>query len=223
MIDTRLGLTGFTHLFNAMRPLSSREPGPVAAALESPNAFYGIIVDGEHVAPAMLRLAIRGGTGHPMLVTDAMPPVGVANRNLSSRANRSQSAMGGAPQRRAPWPVLRSIWRLRCATAFGFCSCHWNRRWLSPRLNPRTSWASGIHSAGSLQATEPILSLSVPEILTFSPPGWRGKVPMTPRQAASEPDRHVSAYCRLLMLPLSIDRGFGVGPEGRSTLQRLCV
>ena len=70
------GLTGFTHLFNAMRPLSSREPGPVAAALESPNAFYGIIVDGEHVAPAMLRLAMRGGTGHPMLVTDAMPPVG---------------------------------------------------------------------------------------------------------------------------------------------------
>jgi N-acetylglucosamine-6-phosphate deacetylase len=44
------GLTGFTHLFNAMRPLSSREPGPIAAALESPNAFYGLIVDGEHVA-----------------------------------------------------------------------------------------------------------------------------------------------------------------------------
>src|SRR5262249_15776268 len=44
------GLTGFTHLFNTMRPLSSREPGPIAAALESPNAFYGLIVDGEHVA-----------------------------------------------------------------------------------------------------------------------------------------------------------------------------
>jgi N-acetylglucosamine-6-phosphate deacetylase len=70
------GLTGFTHLFNAMRPLSSREPGPIAAALESPSAFYGLIVDGEHVAPAMLRLALRGGSGHPMLVTDAMPPVG---------------------------------------------------------------------------------------------------------------------------------------------------
>jgi N-acetylglucosamine-6-phosphate deacetylase len=69
------GLTGFTHLFNAMRPLSSREPGPVPAALESRDAYYGIIVDGEHVAPAMLQLAIRG-SGHPMLVTDAMPPVG---------------------------------------------------------------------------------------------------------------------------------------------------
>jgi len=69
------GLTGFTHLFNAMRPLDSREPGPIAAALESEQAWYGLIVDGVHVAPAMLRLALRGN-GHPILVTDAMPPVG---------------------------------------------------------------------------------------------------------------------------------------------------
>jgi N-acetylglucosamine-6-phosphate deacetylase len=69
------GLKGFTHLFNAMRPLSSREPGPIAAALESPNAWYGLIVDGFHVSPPMLRLALRG-LGQPMLVTDAMPPVG---------------------------------------------------------------------------------------------------------------------------------------------------
>jgi N-acetylglucosamine-6-phosphate deacetylase len=69
------GLTGFTHLFNAMRPLTSREPGPVVAALENPGAFLGIIVDGVHVSPAMLRLALRG-LGRPTLVTDAMPPVG---------------------------------------------------------------------------------------------------------------------------------------------------
>ncbi|MGB7917587.1 MAG: N-acetylglucosamine-6-phosphate deacetylase [Rhodomicrobium sp.] len=69
------GLTGFTHLFNAMRPLESRDPGPVAAALETPGAYFGMIVDGEHVDPAMLRLALRG-VAHPMLVTDAMPPVG---------------------------------------------------------------------------------------------------------------------------------------------------
>ncbi|HEX9534768.1 MAG TPA: N-acetylglucosamine-6-phosphate deacetylase [Stellaceae bacterium] len=69
------GLTGFTHLFNAMRPLANREPGPIAAALEEPGAWFGMIVDGEHVAPAMLRLALRGA-GQAMLVTDAMPPVG---------------------------------------------------------------------------------------------------------------------------------------------------
>ena len=69
------GLTGFTHLFNAMRGLESREPGPVAAALECPDVWYGLIVDGVHVAAPMLQLALRG-RGRPILVTDAMPPVG---------------------------------------------------------------------------------------------------------------------------------------------------
>jgi N-acetylglucosamine-6-phosphate deacetylase len=75
------GLTGFTHLFNAMRPLASREPGPIAAALEEPGAWFGMIVDGEHVAPAMLRLALRGA-GKAMLVTDAMPPVGASSTSF---------------------------------------------------------------------------------------------------------------------------------------------
>jgi N-acetylglucosamine-6-phosphate deacetylase len=69
------GLTGFTHLFNAMPPLTSRAPGPVAAALDSAAVFYGLIVDGHHVDPATLRVALRGA-GRPMLVSDAMPPVG---------------------------------------------------------------------------------------------------------------------------------------------------
>jgi N-acetylglucosamine-6-phosphate deacetylase len=58
-----------------MRPLASREPGPIAQALESTDAWYGLIVDGVHVDPAMLRLALRG-LGRPLLVTDAMPPIG---------------------------------------------------------------------------------------------------------------------------------------------------
>ena len=69
------GLRSFTHLFNAMRPLASRDPGPIAAALEAPAVSYGLIVDGVHVDSAMLRLALRGA-GHPVLVSDAMPPVG---------------------------------------------------------------------------------------------------------------------------------------------------
>jgi N-acetylglucosamine-6-phosphate deacetylase len=81
------GLTGFTHLFNAMRPMAARDPGPIAAALEAPGAFYGLIVDGRHVAPAMLRLALRGA-GQAMLVTDAMPPVGGV---------RSGFVLGGIP------------------------------------------------------------------------------------------------------------------------------
>jgi N-acetylglucosamine-6-phosphate deacetylase len=77
--DTRAamaeGLSGFTHLFNAMPGLGSRDPGPIAAALECETAWYGMIVDGVHVHPATLRLALRG-LARPLLVTDAMPPVG---------------------------------------------------------------------------------------------------------------------------------------------------
>lgn len=83
------GLTGFTHLFNAMRLLTARDPGPIAAALETKSAYYGLIVDGMHVDPAVLRLAMRGA-GHPVLVTDAMPPVGGQRHSFTLYGNEIQ-------------------------------------------------------------------------------------------------------------------------------------
>ena len=72
----RSGVTGFTHLFNAMSPMLSRAPGVIPAALES-DAWCGVIVDGLHVHPAMLRLALNAKADKRfMLVTDAMPCVG---------------------------------------------------------------------------------------------------------------------------------------------------
>lgn len=72
------GATGFTHLYNAMSPLGSREPGVVGAAIESETAWCGLIVDGHHVHPAAARVALRAKPrGKVMLVTDAMPPVGL--------------------------------------------------------------------------------------------------------------------------------------------------
>ena len=71
------GVRGFTHLFNAMTPFGSREPGVVGAALEDAESWCGIIVDGHHVHPASLRVAIAAKPrGKMLLVTDAMPPVG---------------------------------------------------------------------------------------------------------------------------------------------------
>lgn len=79
--DTRraldAGLGGFTHLFNAMSPLQGRAPGAVGAALEDRASWCGIIVDGQHVHPASLRVALAAKrAGQVILVTDAMPPVG---------------------------------------------------------------------------------------------------------------------------------------------------
>lgn len=71
------GVRGVTHLFNAMTPLGSRDPGAVGAALDDPDSWCGIIVDGHHVSDAALRIAIAAKPrGRMMLVTDAMPPVG---------------------------------------------------------------------------------------------------------------------------------------------------
>ena len=72
------GLSSFTHLFNAMQPLTSREPGMVGAALEDVNSWCGIIVDGFHVHPASLKVAHQAkAAGKMVLVTDAMPSVGL--------------------------------------------------------------------------------------------------------------------------------------------------
>src|SRR5208282_4531867 len=49
----RHGLKGFTHLFNAMSPLTGREPGVVGAALNDRDSYCGIIVDGHHVDPVV--------------------------------------------------------------------------------------------------------------------------------------------------------------------------
>jgi N-acetylglucosamine-6-phosphate deacetylase len=71
------GADGFTHLYNAMSPFTSREPGVVGAALADTNAWCGLIVDGHHVHPVSAKFAINSKTrGKIMLVTDAMPPVG---------------------------------------------------------------------------------------------------------------------------------------------------
>lgn len=71
------GATFATHLFNAMRPLHQREPGVIAALLESEHVVTGLIPDGVHVHPALLGLAARErGPDRAAIVTDAMSPVG---------------------------------------------------------------------------------------------------------------------------------------------------
>ena len=71
------GATGFTHLYNAMSPLTGREAGMVGTALLNESAYCGLIVDHHHVSDASCKLAIKcKGTDKIMLVTDAMSHVG---------------------------------------------------------------------------------------------------------------------------------------------------
>jgi N-acetylglucosamine-6-phosphate deacetylase len=85
----RHGLTGFTHLFNAMSQLTGREPGAVGAALEDPTSWCGIIVDGAHTDPVVLRIALRCKPHDRfMLVTDAMPSVGTNDHSFELQGRR---------------------------------------------------------------------------------------------------------------------------------------
>jgi N-acetylglucosamine-6-phosphate deacetylase len=83
------GLRGFTHLFNAMSPLTGREPGTVGAALEDQHSWCGLIVDGYHVDPVTMKLALRcKPTDRFMLVTDAMPTVGMSGESFMLQGRR---------------------------------------------------------------------------------------------------------------------------------------
>jgi N-acetylglucosamine-6-phosphate deacetylase len=71
------GATFSTHVFNAMRPLTQRDPGVIGAVLESDRITAGLIPDAVHVHPSVLALVARAkGAERTALVTDAMPPVG---------------------------------------------------------------------------------------------------------------------------------------------------
>lgn len=74
------GATVGTHLFNAMRPIDRREPGPIVALLEDDRITVELITDGVHVDPAIYRHVTRSaGMDRVSLVTDAMAAAGMAD------------------------------------------------------------------------------------------------------------------------------------------------
>lgn len=67
-----------THLYNAMRGMQHRDPGLVGTLLTHDEVTCGIIVDGIHVHPSMVKLAYRVlGSKRLTLVTDAMAAMGM--------------------------------------------------------------------------------------------------------------------------------------------------
>ncbi len=66
-----------THLFNAQRGLTQREPGVPGAALTDRRAFCGLIVDLRHVAASVCQLAFQASPARIFLVTDAVASAGM--------------------------------------------------------------------------------------------------------------------------------------------------
>jgi N-acetylglucosamine-6-phosphate deacetylase len=85
------GVRGVTHLFNAMSPMHHREPGAAGAALADADCWCGLIVDGRHVHPAVLKIALAARRADRfMLVTDAMPAVGAQQDWFTLQGRRIQ-------------------------------------------------------------------------------------------------------------------------------------
>jgi N-acetylglucosamine-6-phosphate deacetylase len=82
-----------THLFNAMRSIHHRQPGPIPRLLTDPRVNVELIADGFHVHPDVLRMAVHAaGPDRAMLVTDAMAASGMPDGEfrLGGRAVRVQ-------------------------------------------------------------------------------------------------------------------------------------
>jgi N-acetylglucosamine-6-phosphate deacetylase len=89
------GLTGVTHLFNAMPPFAGRAPGIIGAALQDRRLIAGLIVDGIHVDPVAVGAAFAAkGSDGLALVTDAMPTVGASQNRFDLMGRVVQLADG---------------------------------------------------------------------------------------------------------------------------------
>ena len=81
-------LRGVTHIFNAMNPAAARDPGLATAALLG-DLFAGVILDGVHVHPAMLRLLLAmKGPARVMLVSDSMSVAGTTATEFDLQGRR---------------------------------------------------------------------------------------------------------------------------------------
>jgi N-acetylglucosamine-6-phosphate deacetylase len=69
-----------THLFNGMRPVHHREPGPVVALLEDDRVAVELVNDGTHLHPAIVRgVVANAGSDRVALVTDAIAGAGMGD------------------------------------------------------------------------------------------------------------------------------------------------
>ncbi len=86
----RRGASVATHLFNGMRPLHHRDPGPVGVLLDEPTVICEVIGDDMHLDPVVTRLAVQAaGSDRIALVTDAVAATGGPDGEYSLGTGRS--------------------------------------------------------------------------------------------------------------------------------------
>jgi N-acetylglucosamine-6-phosphate deacetylase len=96
-----LGVGGVTHVFNAMRPFRSRDPGIAGAALTRAGVVIAMVVDGHHLADETVRLVWACAAGRVALVTDAIAAAGASGNGGTFQLGDVEVAVehGAAPMR----------------------------------------------------------------------------------------------------------------------------
>lgn len=94
-----LGITGLTHVFNAMRPLRSRDPGVAGVALTRPDVVVKMIVDGHHLVRETVQLVWACAAGRVALITDAMAGAGATGGTFRFGEVEVEVEAGAAPMR----------------------------------------------------------------------------------------------------------------------------
>lgn len=92
------GASLVTHAFNAMPPLHHRQPGLLAAAITHPRIYCGLIADGQHVDPVMIKLLLAASNYEDgvFLVSDALAPLGLGDGEYPWDRRRMEVRQGTA-------------------------------------------------------------------------------------------------------------------------------
>jgi N-acetylglucosamine-6-phosphate deacetylase len=94
-----LGVSTVSHLFNAMRPFRSRDPGIIGVALTRPDVFVQLIVDGHHLADETVLLVWAAAAGRLALISDATAGAAVGGGSYQLGDVAIEVAAGGVPMR----------------------------------------------------------------------------------------------------------------------------
>ncbi|WP_324281808.1 N-acetylglucosamine-6-phosphate deacetylase [Cyanobacterium aponinum UTEX 3221] len=81
IIAFQQGASMVTHAFNAMPNLHHRQAGLLGEAIVNPHVYCGLIADGNHVCPTMLKLILQASNYHQgvFVVSDALAPIGLGD------------------------------------------------------------------------------------------------------------------------------------------------
>ncbi len=103
------GATMFTHLYNAMRPLSHRDPGVIGAALAASDARPAIIPDGVHVHPEMLKLAYIARGMRGLVITTDRVALAATDPTATLNVGRARAKIDRGAARLADGTIAGSI------------------------------------------------------------------------------------------------------------------